>query len=173
MYQKVLTKQWNNLTEDFVRENRDAPVQTPAQFQEWYRVRSHRFNSVTAVEGMTLDQLHQAEFASALRSAMSRFAFVRPEAQSTPDPRIGVVVGAAAGAALVFLLPLLPFSWAASWLIRILLGLAAFAGIALWQILRVANAQKRERDRAFQEYAGQLEDYLPRLLEVCRAHGIN
>lgn len=173
MYQNVLTKQWNDLVEDFVNENRNAPAQTVAQFRDWYRVRAHRFSSITAVEGMNLDQLNNPDFAKALRDKIDRFDFRKPESQAAPDARTGMIAGAVVGVALVFLLPLLPFLWTKGWILRILIGVAAFLVISLWQISSVSTAQKNEQERVFTEYVHQLEDYLPSLLEVCREYGVN
>lgn len=173
MYQKVLTRQWNNLAEDFVNENQNAPVQTIAKFKEWYRVRIHRFSSISAIEGITLEQLNKPEFAEALKAEMSSFNFIKPEAQAVPDARIGVAVGAFACIAEVFLLPLLPFFWAKLWIIRLLLGILAFAVIFFWQISRATGAQNREKTRVLHEYERQLNEYLPGLLEVCKKYGVD
>lgn len=173
MYQNVLSKQWNDLVEDFVTENRNSPSQAIGQLRDWYRVRTHRFSSITAIEGMTLDQVNNPEFAQALRAKMKCFDFKKPEAQATPDARIGVVVGAVVGVALVFLLPLLPFLWTKWWIVRILVGIVAFIAIALGQINSVSNAQKKEQDRVFMEYARQLQEYLSKLLDVCKQYGVN
>ena len=120
-----------------------------------------------------MDQMNNPDFAQALRAKLKSFDFKKPKAQETPDARIGVIIGAAVGVAMVFLLPLLPFLWTNWWIVRILVGIVAFVSIAFGTISNVSNAQQKEQDRVFMEYAQQLKEYLPELLNVCKQYGVN
>lgn len=173
MYQNVLSKQWNDLVEDFITENRNSPSRTTGQLRDWYRARAYHFSSVTAIEGITLDQVNKPDFARVLRAKLNDFDFQKPEAVTLPNPWTSVAIGAATGTTLVFLLPLLPFLWAKWWIVRILAGILGFATIVFCQINRVFAAQRKRDELAFMEYARQLEDYLPALLAVCNQYGIS
>ena len=163
MYQQTLTKQWNDLVDDFITENKNAPQKKLGVYREWYRVNVHRFKGISAVESMSLDQLGNDVFAKALRAKMDRFEFKKPAEQPTADPRKGIILAGVAGVAAILLLPLLPFVWTKSMLIRILIGL---------QIKKVATSQDKEQERIFYEYADQLKAYLPELITVCKEYGV-
>lgn len=172
MYQQILTKQWNDLVDDFIAENKNAPQKKLGAYSEWYRVNVHRFKSISAVESMSLDQLGRDIFAKALRAKMDCFEFTKPAEQPTADPRKSIILAAVAGAASILLLPLLPFVWTKGLLIRILIGLVVFIAVAAMQIKKVAAAQDKEQERIFYEYADQLKAYLSELLAVCKEYGV-
>lgn len=172
MYQQILTKQWNDLVDDFITENKNAPQKKLGAYSEWYRVNVHRFKSISAVESMSLDQLGRDIFAKELRAKMDRFEFTKPAEQPTADPRKSIILAAVAGVASILLLPLLPFAWTKGLLIRILIGLVVFIAVAAMQIKKVAVAQDKEQERIFYEYADQLKTYLPELIAVCKEYGV-
>ena len=172
MYQQTLTKQWNDLVDDFITENKNAPQKKLGVYREWYRVNVHRFKGISAVESMSLDQLGNDVFAKALRAKMDRFEFKKPAEQPTADPRKGIILAGVAGVAAILLLPLLPFVWTKSMLIRILIGLVVFIAVAVMQIKKVATSQDKEQERIFYEYAAQLKAYLPELITVCKEYGV-
>lgn len=172
MYQQDLSKQWTDLIDDFISENQSLPQQTSNMFNKWYQVNVHRFNSITSIESITLDQLENKSFSMALRAKINHFEFHKPAENVKSDPRKGIVIAAAVGIIIALFLPIVPFNWSKSLLCRILLGMIVFIGLTIMQIKRTLSIQQKEEKLVFDEYVHQLKAYLPELIAVCNEYNI-
>lgn len=171
MYRNILERQWTGLVEDFVRENKDS-VQTVQTYMDWYRANAYRFSSMNAIEGISLDQVNNPAFARALREKINGFHFAKVDAAPAADFKMTVAVSCAAAAAVILLLPLLPFLWTKVLWVRALLGSVAAAAAFLLQVQKAADAQQKDQERIFAEYADQLKNYLPELIAVCEQYKV-